>query len=50
MKIFSSEQIAQIDRQTLIDEPIAGIDLMERASKALTEWLVTYYTLSLIHI
>ena len=43
MKIFSSEQIAQIDRQTLIDEPIAEIDLMERASEALTDWLHAHY-------
>lgn len=44
MKIFSSEQIPQIDRQTLIDETITEIDLMERASKALAGWLVTNYT------
>jgi len=43
MKIFSSEQISQIDRQTLIDEPIAEIDLMERASEALTDWLQAHY-------
>lgn len=43
MKIFSREQIAQIDRQTLADEPIAEIDLMERASKAIADWLITYY-------
>ncbi|MEI6274388.1 MAG: NAD(P)H-hydrate dehydratase [Prolixibacteraceae bacterium] len=44
MKIFSRDQISQIDRQTRNDEPIAEIDLMERASQALVEWLVTYYS------
>lgn len=43
MKIFSREQLAQIDRQTLTDEPVAEIDLMERASKALADWLITWY-------
>ena len=43
MKIFSREQLAQIDRQTILDEPISEIDLMERASKALAEWLTACY-------
>jgi ADP-dependent NAD(P)H-hydrate dehydratase / NAD(P)H-hydrate epimerase len=44
MKVFNREQLAQIDRQTLADEFIAEIDLMERASVALTNWLAAYYS------
>ena len=43
MKIFSREQLALIDRRTITEEPVSEIDLMERASKALADWLVTYY-------
>ncbi len=46
MKIFSREQLAQIDRQTRLDEPISEIDLMERASKALSDWLTACYPVS----
>ena len=46
MKIFSREQISYIDRQTKILEPILEIDLMERASKALAEWLIAHYPVS----
>ena len=43
MKIFSRDELAQIDRQTRMEEPISEIDLMERASSALTEWLISHY-------
>ncbi len=43
MKIFSKEQLAQIDRQTIAEENIPETELMERASRALADWLVTYY-------
>lgn len=39
MKIFSSEQIRNIDAYTIAHEPIASIDLMERASEALYGWI-----------
>lgn len=39
MKIFSSEQIREIDAYTIANEPIASIDLMERASDALFGWI-----------
>ncbi|KAB2867102.1 MAG: bifunctional ADP-dependent NAD(P)H-hydrate dehydratase/NAD(P)H-hydrate epimerase, partial [Bacteroidales bacterium] len=39
MKIFSSEQIRDIDAYTIANEPIASIDLMERASDALFGWI-----------
>ena len=43
MKIFTSEQIRQIDKYTIENEPIASIDLMERAAHQLTDWLTNYY-------
>ncbi len=46
MKIFSREQIAHIDQQTKILEPILEIDLMERASNALFEWLIAHNQVS----
>ncbi len=45
MKIFSSKQIAEIDAYTITNEPIASIDLMERASLKLFEWIFEQYTL-----
>lgn len=36
MKIFTSSQIPELDRYTIEHEPIASLDLMERAAKALT--------------
>jgi len=46
MKIFLREQLAQIDRRTRDEEPIAEIDLMERASMALVNWFVANYSVS----
>lgn len=37
MKIFPSNSIKQLDAYTIEHEPIASIDLMERAAQALTE-------------
>lgn len=37
MKIFSSAQIKELDAYTIENEPIASIDLMERAAKAITQ-------------
>ncbi len=39
MKILSTEQIRALDRYTIEHEPIPSIDLMERASTALTDLL-----------
>jgi NAD(P)H-hydrate epimerase len=36
MKIFTSAQIHELDKYTIEHEPIASLDLMERAAKALT--------------
>lgn len=47
MKIFASSDIKKLDAYTIENEPIASIDLMERAAKVLTEaitrrWNNTY--------
>jgi ADP-dependent NAD(P)H-hydrate dehydratase / NAD(P)H-hydrate epimerase len=39
MKIFRSEQIKEIDEITIKKEPIASIDLMERAAGQLFKWI-----------
>lgn len=41
MKILSAEQIRAADSYTIEHEPIASIDLMERAAAACTKWLLT---------
>ncbi len=43
MKIFRSKQIAEIDAYTIKNEPISSIDLMERASLKLYEWIIERY-------
>ena len=40
MKIFTAEQIKNWDAYTIQNEPIASIDLMERAAHASVEWLI----------
>jgi NAD(P)H-hydrate epimerase len=37
MKLFQTRQIKEIDRYTIQQEPIASVDLMERASEVFTE-------------
>jgi len=39
MKIFSCEQIREIDEYTIKHEPVASIDLMERAAGQLFKWI-----------
>lgn len=43
MKLFSSEQIRQIDEATIQNVPIASIDLVERAAIACFEWIEERY-------
>jgi hydroxyethylthiazole kinase-like uncharacterized protein yjeF len=38
MKLFRSDQIKQIDEHTIIEEPVASIDLMERAAGQILIW------------
>ncbi len=40
MKLFACHQIAEIDQLTMQLEPIASIDLMERASMQVADWLL----------
>jgi ADP-dependent NAD(P)H-hydrate dehydratase / NAD(P)H-hydrate epimerase len=46
MKLFSSEQIKQIDEYTILHEPIASVDLMERAAVQLFKWISGRFTRS----
>lgn len=39
MRIYSAEQIRQWDQYTMTHEPIASIDLMERAARACLTWM-----------
>ncbi len=43
MKIFYSHQVREADEYTIKHEPIASIDLMERAATRLTEWLLSFF-------
>lgn len=42
MKIFTTRQIADIDQYTIKNEPIPDIDLMERASLQITNWVIRH--------
>jgi len=44
MKLFTTKQIAKLDKYTIQNEPIADIDLMERASMQITNWLVQRFS------
>ncbi len=46
MKIFSTKQVQEIDTFTIENEPIASIDLMERASKAFMLWFIRHFDVS----
>ena len=40
MKLFTTKQIAELDRFTIENEPVSDLDLMERASLQITNWIV----------
>lgn len=42
MKLFTCKQIAEIDQLTMSLEPISSIDLMERASIKVTDWIINH--------
>lgn len=44
MKLFRSKQIAEIDSYTIKNEPVASIDLMERASNTIAQEIINTYT------
>jgi len=46
MKILSATQIREADAFTIKNEPIASIDLMERAAKAFAEWFDNQFSKS----
>lgn len=43
MKIFKADQVRQIDAYTIEHEPVASIDLMERAATRLAGWYVRHF-------
>lgn len=43
MKIFTAEQIRAWDEYTITNEPIASIDLMERAALKCEKWLIGHF-------
>ncbi|MEI6677961.1 MAG: NAD(P)H-hydrate dehydratase [Mariniphaga sp.] len=47
MKIFTTAQIAEIDQYTIANEPVEPIDLMERASRQVADWIIARYNVSL---
>ncbi|HAH25360.1 MAG TPA: bifunctional ADP-dependent NAD(P)H-hydrate dehydratase/NAD(P)H-hydrate epimerase, partial [Prolixibacteraceae bacterium] len=42
MKLFTCKQIAEIDQLTMKLEPISSIDLMERASMQVADWIINH--------
>jgi len=48
LPIFSAEQIKTIDSYTIQSEPIASIDLMERAASKCTHWIMKHYDVETI--
>lgn len=44
MKLFTTRQIAELDRYTIDNEPIEDIDLMERAALQVTRWIIQRFT------
>jgi hydroxyethylthiazole kinase-like uncharacterized protein yjeF len=44
VKVFSTDKIREIDAYTIQNEPIASIDLMERAAQHCSDWIGTYFT------
>jgi NAD(P)H-hydrate epimerase len=46
MKIFTAGQVRKIDDYTIKNEPVASIDLMERASSAFTLWFIRHFDIS----
>lgn len=44
MKLFTTNQIAGLDKYTIENEPVSDFDLMERASMQITGWLVNHFS------
>lgn len=43
MKILSASQIKEVDKATMLSEPISSLDLMERAANACVDWIIRNY-------
>jgi ADP-dependent NAD(P)H-hydrate dehydratase / NAD(P)H-hydrate epimerase len=43
-KLFTAVQVRKIDGYTIEHEPVASVDLMERAAMALTSWITKRFT------
>lgn len=50
MKLLSAAQIRQWDQYTIQKEPVSSIDLMERAAKACTKWLLQHTLTDIYYI
>jgi ADP-dependent NAD(P)H-hydrate dehydratase / NAD(P)H-hydrate epimerase len=44
MKLFTTAQIAELDRYTIENVPISDIDLMERASRQISGWILNKFS------
>ena len=44
MKLFTTKQITELDKYTIENEPIANIDLMERAALQISHWLLKHFS------
>lgn len=44
MKLYTAEQIRTWDEYTITNEPIASIDLMERAASKCVKWLIGHFS------
>jgi len=44
MKILNTQQVRDCDEYTIDNEPIASIDLMERAANQLFNWVINHYS------
>lgn len=44
MKLFTTKQIAEIDKYTIENEPVSDIDLMERAAMQVSNWIVRRFS------
>jgi NAD(P)H-hydrate epimerase len=42
MKVFEARQIREIDEYTILHEPVASVDLMERAATGCVNWLSSF--------
>ena len=44
LKILTSQQMSCVDQITIANEPIGSLDLMERASRKCTDWILDHFS------